>query len=157
MHHQTSTISVNTAYANFARTFLPGEAVDLRETRRQAAKLVSEVSASQSMRRCGNFASCSAPLCPLDPRWAVRVTVPSDPTCTWFLEMAKEGPESQYVPEALRNEVAPALETMLCSHGTASLRVAVRRASKTGSRRRNAAQLLQVEAEEVSGPANLLH
>jgi hypothetical protein len=148
MHHPTPTAPAGIAFADLAAAPLPDDAEALRGTRRKAAKLIPEVAAVHSMRRCANFSHCSAPQCPLDPRWAVRVALVSEPTCTWFLEMAKDGPGTQYVPEAIREEVAHALATMLTSHGNAPLRVAVRRASTSGSRRRNAARLLQVEAEE---------
>lgn len=148
MYPSTSLTLARTSFPALAGALLDVDHEGLCVSQTQGVDLSPPVAVVHSMRRCPKFSCCSASLCPLDPRWAERVALPGEPTCTWFLEMAKEGPESQYVPDEIREEVAHALKTMLTSHGTASLRVAVRRASKSGSRRRNAARLLQMEAEE---------
>jgi hypothetical protein len=93
------------------------------------------------MRRCPKFNTCAAPLCPLDPDWSKRDMHSGDGSCTWLLEMAKAGPEGQYVPAELRLEVAAALPVMLASVGLAPLRARLKRAALTGSRRANAARL----------------
>jgi hypothetical protein len=70
----------------------------------------------------------------------------SDGTCAWFLEIAKGGPETQYVPAELRKEVAEMLPVILPSVGLAPLRVQMKRAALTGSRRANASRLRPVTA-----------
>lgn len=59
----------------------------------------------------------------------------SDPTCAWFREMAKAGPEAQCVPETIRAKVASMLPIILPSLGLAPLRSAMKRAAKCGSKR----------------------
>lgn len=107
--------------------------------------LVSALGMS-SMRRCPKFNSCSAPICPLDPQWSSRSMFPSDASCTWLLEMAKGGPQSQSVPADIRPEVAAALLEVIPSVGLAPLRSRMKQAALTGSRRANAVRLHQATA-----------
>jgi len=92
----------------------------------------------ENMRRCARFDSCSAPICPLDPDWAKRDMLPGDGTCTWLLEIAKAGPESQYVPENIRQDIAEMLPRLLPAVGLAPLRAQIKRAAESGSRRASA-------------------
>lgn len=92
----------------------------------------------EAMRQCPRFSSCSAPICPLDPNWRLRDMVAGDPTCTWLLEIAKGEAMTQDVPGFIRLRVATLLPDLLPSVGLAPLRTAMKRASKTGSRRATA-------------------
>ena len=94
--------------------------------------------AQQEMSKCPRFNSCSAPLCPLDEDWRLRDMVAGDPTCTWLLEIAKGEAMTQDVPGFIRLRVATLLPDLLPSVGLAPLRTAMKRASKTGSRRATA-------------------
>lgn len=89
----------------------------------------------ESMRKCPKFPTCSAPICPLDPNWHLRDMKGSDPTCTWFREIAKAGPEAHCIPMTIREKVASALLVILPSLGLAPLRSALKRAAKSGSKR----------------------
>lgn len=59
----------------------------------------------------------------------------SDPACTWFLELAKGGSGTQYLPENIREEVSKVLPEALSLAGLAPLRARIKRAALTGSRR----------------------
>lgn len=111
------------------------EAIRTREAHRIRSQLKTQVEGMESMKRCPKFSACSAPICPLDPHWSHRDMKNGESACTWILEMAKGGLQSTYVPESIRQDIAAVVPDLVPSLGLAPLRVAIKAAQKTGSRR----------------------
>lgn len=101
------------------------------------------------MSLCPKYSSCSAPICAMDSNWRLREMVAGDPTCTWLLEMARGGPMTQDVPGVIRLRVATLLPHIQSSVGLGPLRTAMKRASKTGSRR-DPTKLAKLQLKEAA-------
>ena len=57
---------------------------------------------------CPKFDYCSAPICPIDPEWRLRVHLKDDPVCFYMREHSKHGHRGQnrgVVAEELLKEV----------------------------------------------------
>jgi hypothetical protein len=85
---------------------------------------------------CPRYDKCSAPICPLDPDWRLRSHLPGERVCAWSLELSKPGGERRlraYLCEGNASaivQIAPAI----FNHAGAPLRMALKRASRTGSK-----------------------
>lgn len=92
-------------------------------------------SAPMAMRECPRYATCSAPICPLDPDWRGRCHMPGDRVCIWLTELAKPGGEEQVVA-AITSEttrfVAQTLPDITAHWG--AIRRALDKSSRKGSR-----------------------
>jgi hypothetical protein len=44
---------------------------------------------------CPKFDHCSAPICPIDPEWRLRVHIQGDPICFYLREHSKHGHEGR--------------------------------------------------------------
>ena len=45
---------------------------------------------------CPKYETCSAPICPLDTDWKLRVLCNEDPTCFYLLESVKDGSKTHF-------------------------------------------------------------
>lgn len=84
---------------------------------------------------CPKWSGCSAPICPLDSDWAVRVQLEGERVCFWLGEVVKPGGSAR-VGAVLGGELAEAIANlqpeMIARHGP--LRRRLRQTAKTPSR-----------------------
>jgi hypothetical protein len=84
---------------------------------------------------CPRFERCSAPICPLDPDWELRVYRKSEPTCFYLREYVKSGAKTRFqgcTAIQIFEVIQQHLEA-LC-HRYAPLCRALERAKRTGSK-----------------------
>jgi len=84
---------------------------------------------------CARFSRCSAPICPLDPGWRLRVYCKGEPVCFYLLEFVKPNAKAQF-QGSIEVPIYEAIQTSIdaMSHRYAPLRRALERAKRTGSR-----------------------
>lgn len=96
-----------------------------------------------SPRKCPRFDSCSAPICPLDPGWRHRKLVGIEAACFWLREAVKDGGEAEIraaLPDDMARLVLDAVRPMSAAH--AAIAYTLKRASRSGSKRRSGRELL---------------
>lgn len=93
------------------------------------------------MRSCPKFISCSAPICPLDRDWHLRVMTNDDAICQFLRDWSKvlsgriTEDEFQWgIPQQVVDLVPVVYPDLLCSY--TPLKKALKRISKSGSKRR---------------------
>ncbi len=94
-------------------------------------------SPNETMSTCPKFDRCSAPICPLDPDWRLRVYRRDEPICFYLLEYVKPHARAQFIG-GMAMPIYEAIERSMdamCSR-YAPLRKALERAKRTGSRLR---------------------
>lgn len=92
---------------------------------------------------CPRFDNCSAPICPLDPEWRHRKLVGTEATCFWLREAVKAGGEAEIraaLPDDMARLVLGAVRPMSVAH--AAIAYTLRRAARSGSKRRSGCELL---------------
>ncbi len=84
---------------------------------------------------CPRFDKCSAPICPLDREWSLRVYRKGEPICFYLLEYVKPNAKDQF-QGSIGVPIYEAIQTSIdaMSHRYAPLRRALERAKRTGSR-----------------------
>jgi hypothetical protein len=84
---------------------------------------------------CPRFDKCSAPICPLDRNWKLRVYLKGEPICFYLLEYVKPNAKAQF-QGSIGVRIYAAVQTSIdaMSHRYAPLRRALERAKRTGSR-----------------------
>jgi len=84
---------------------------------------------------CDRFYRCSAPLCPLDPDWRLRIVFRQEATCLYLLEAVKDGAAERF-RGAGREEMYRVCLTFIeeALPRCAPLKRALDRAQKTGPR-----------------------
>ncbi len=87
------------------------------------------------MYHCPRFDRCSAPICPVDPDWKLRVYRKGEPICFYLLEYVKPDAEAQF-QGSIGVQIYAAIKKHLdaISHRYAPLSRALERAKRTGSR-----------------------
>jgi hypothetical protein len=91
---------------------------------------------------CPRFNRCSAPICPLDPDWRLRVYRKGEPICLYLLEYVKPDAQAQFqgsIGVPIYKAIERSIEDM--SHRYAPLCRALDRAKWTGSRMRAAVEV----------------
>lgn len=92
---------------------------------------------------CPRFDDCSAPICPLDPEWRYRKLVGAEAVCFWLREAVKAGGEAEIraaLPDDMARLVLDAVQPMSAAH--ADIAYTLRRAARSGSKRRSGRTLL---------------
>lgn len=89
------------------------------------------------MKECTKFHTCSAPLCPLDPDVFKRAYLRDEPVCFYIREFVKAGAKERFknrggTVEYLYFSISKILPSLLSRY--APFRIAVKRASRTGSK-----------------------
>jgi hypothetical protein len=92
-------------------------------------------SSNETMTMCPKFESCSAPMCPLDPDWRLRVYRKGEPICFYLLEYVKPDTRAQF-QGSIEGQIYKAIQTSIDPMSTryATLLAALERAKRTGSR-----------------------
>ncbi len=87
------------------------------------------------MSDCPRFDKCSAPICPLDSDWRLRVYRKGEPICFYLLEYVKPDAKAQF-QGSIGVPIYEAIQTSIdaMSHRYAPLCRALERAKRTGSR-----------------------
>ena len=88
-----------------------------------------------AVRDCPKFDTCSAPICPLDPDWRLRVYRKGEPICFYLLEYVKPDARAEFrgcIEVSIHQAIERSIESM--SHRYAPLSRALERAKWTGSR-----------------------
>jgi hypothetical protein len=86
------------------------------------------------MQECPKFIGCSAPICPLDPDWKLRVVENGDRVCFFMRENGKPGAAQVHHSEGDILEAAGVVTQDPCLAGY--VRRAVQRASLTPTKSR---------------------
>lgn len=92
--------------------------------------------------QCPKFASCSAPICPLDADWRKRSHRKGERVCLYLREASKNGgtlENTGYLPEALNEKISQAYPEIVTRHG--AIRFALDRAAQQGSKAQRIARL----------------
>jgi len=90
---------------------------------------------TETMSMCPKFDRCSAPICPLDPDWRLRVYRKGEPICFYLLEYVKPDANAQFqgsIGVQIYEEIQASIDGI--SNRYAPLRTALERAKRTGSR-----------------------
>jgi len=90
---------------------------------------------SINMCDCPRANRCSAPICPLDPDWKLRVYRKGEPICFYLLEFVKPDAKTQFqgsIGVGIYKAIERVIDAM--SHRYAPLCRALERAKRTGSR-----------------------
>jgi hypothetical protein len=103
---------------------------------------------SVKMCECTRFNRCSAPICPLDSDWKLRVYRKGEPICFYLLEYVKANARAQF-KGSIGVPIYEAIQTSIdaMSHRYTPLYRALERAKRTGSR------LVQFEPTANLSPA----
>jgi len=104
---------------------------------------------------CLRFDRCSAPICPLDPDWKLRVYRKGEPICFYLLEFVKPDAKAQF-QGSIGVRVYEAIQTSIdaMSHRYAPLCRALERAKRTGSRIAGCAPTKNLHPDRVNHRAD---
>ena len=87
------------------------------------------------MHDCPKYQHCSAPICPLDQEWRLRVHLPGERVCFYLTEYAKPGVRTKLrgvLPAELLKAVERAYPEIIARHGPIQKRL--KKAAQSGSR-----------------------
>jgi hypothetical protein len=85
--------------------------------------------------RCPKSCRCSAPICPLDPDWRLRVHLKGEPVCHWLRCLVKPGGRAILggcVPTEVAQAIVGAHSEVIARY--APIKFALKRAAKSGFR-----------------------
>jgi hypothetical protein len=95
-------------------------------------------------RSCPKYATCNAPVCPLDPCCTKAVHLAGEPVCRYLLASGKAGAAPYYAADPTFTAVLRLMPAVLARHGDIARRVAS--AAQSGIRGRHLRKKTATEA-----------
>ena len=101
---------------------------------------------------CPIFSTCSAPICPLDPRWPEAVHLGGEPVCRYLLASGKAGVDEKYGADPAYRQALVELPLVCEKHPLIAYEVA--RSARKGFRGRSASHMRRINPRRpVEGSA----